>query len=152
MIKEVFEIEPIQKNSLITLGCLTCISYLQLDLFSHHLKLDNIFTSLMISFALSICWIVSNSISCYYYFQFIIYDRKSESKSPVIDRVILIVGTLTVSWVILFTYIGYEFQLTFKNFIRVSLTIIFLRTLFWIILLNFKENKGKSLNKQELVP
>ena len=149
MIKEVFEIEPIQKNSLITLGCLTCISYLQLDLFSHHLKLDNIFISLMISFALSICWLISNTISCYYFFLLVTYDRKTESESPIIERVILILGFLTVSWVILFTYIGYEFHLTFKNFIRVSLMIIFLRTLLWTFLLNYKKNRDRSLNKQE---
>jgi heme/copper-type cytochrome/quinol oxidase subunit 2 len=147
MIKEVFEIEPIQKNSLITLGCLTCISYLQLDLFAHHVKLDNIFTSLMLSFALSICWLISNSISCFLFFRTSIHHR--QDNPPVMERVVLILGSLTISWVIVYTYIGYEFDLTFRQFIRVSLLITIVRTVFWGIWLISKNNNDKSQQKTE---
>jgi hypothetical protein len=146
MIKEVFEIEPIQKNSLITLGCLTCISYLQLDLFCHHIKLDNIFTSLMLSFALSICWLIANALPCFLFFKSTMKGQK-KPESLLLDRVVLVLGTLTIAWVIIFTYIGYELSLSFKNFIRISLIAIALRTLLWTIVVSMTKTHEETTPK-----
>ncbi|MFT7900987.1 hypothetical protein VBY74_13510 [Tenacibaculum ascidiaceicola] len=47
-----------------------------------------------------------------------------------LDIVVLVCGLLTLSWIILLTYIAYELNL---SFIRGSITIILIRALFWFI-------------------
>ena len=79
MIKEIFEIEPIQKNSLIIFFGILFLSFLQLYIFKHNIFEEGIFVTVGISLAISICWIVLNILSVFIFFN-LMSDEKDNSE------------------------------------------------------------------------
>ena len=60
MIKEIFDIEPIQKNTLLSLTSISFLSFLQLYLFKNEIFDESPFEIIGISLALTVCWSILN--------------------------------------------------------------------------------------------
>ncbi|EKT4502380.1 hypothetical protein AAIP31_002291 [Flavobacterium psychrophilum] len=133
--KEFFEIEPIQKNSLIVFVFVFFVSFLQLYLFKNDFLLETDLVKIFLSFSISICWVASEIPT---YFLFIAsrndkYKAKGIDLNLILDRVIIGFGLSLIFWMVSITYIAFEFDLTLRVFIRVSLGWMFLKTLYWFL-------------------
>jgi hypothetical protein len=60
MIKEIFDIEPIQKNNLLSLTGISFLSFLQLYLFKNEILEKNTLEIIGISLSLTVCWSILN--------------------------------------------------------------------------------------------
>ncbi|MDO7174248.1 hypothetical protein [Mariniflexile sp. AS56] len=130
MIKEIFDIEPVQKNSLIIFLGILPITFLQLYLFKPELIDKGVFVVIGSCLALTVCWYIINILPLTLFLEAIVDNDVNLVRY---DTIIFLLGLLAIAWIILFTYIAYEFNLTFKNFIRCSIGMSFLRCIFWIV-------------------
>lgn len=146
MIKDIFDIEPIQKNAVVMFLAISCICFLQLYIFKREIFNDNLFISVGLSFAMAICWIIVQLPSFILIF---LVSRVNDDKPLKEENVALAFGVFLLFWIIILTYIGYELDLSYKNFIRVVITVMFTRMLFWIVYLIIKN--GKKVQKQKNV-
>ena len=144
MIKEIFDIEPIQKNILLVFLGMLCISFLQLYLFKSTIFQSGVFVTIGISLALALCWSLLNLLPLMFFYQ---YANKPEGinendTNPMMDKVIFSIGAIGIAWVIILTYISYEMSLSFKNLIRISIIVAIIRSIFWLAL-DFFSSKDK---------
>jgi hypothetical protein len=143
MIKEIFEIEPIQKNSLIIFIGILFLSFLQLYIFKHNIFEEGIFVTVGISLSFSICWIILNILSVFIFFNYI--SGENDKSELFYDKIIFLFGLLILFWISLLTYIGYELELSLKDFLRMSIMVCFIRTFFWFVLDSLpKKKKNKN--------
>lgn len=145
MIKEIFEIEPIQKNSLIIFFGILFLSFLQLYIFKHNILEEGIFVVVGVSLAISICWIILNILSVIIFFYLVNGDSNNNSEL-FYDRIVFFFGLLVIFWISLLTYIGYELNLTFKEFLRLNIVVSASRTFLWFILNLIPKKKKKKNN------
>ena len=130
MIKEIFDIEPVQKNSLIIFLAIFCLSFLQIFLFKNELMEKGAFEIVSLCLGLTVCWYVVSILPMALFVK-ATEDDEDRKNGLQVDLVIMVCGLLALSWIIVLTYIAYEFNLTFKDFIRGSIVVVFLRSLFW---------------------
>ena len=132
MIKEIFDIEPVQKNALIVFLCIFCLSFLQIYLFKDELLDKGAFQVIGFSLGLSVCWLVSSLLPVVLFVK-ALEDEEDRKNGLIMDRVVMICGLLVLGWIIILTYVAFELNLSFKNFIRGSILTIILRSIFWLI-------------------
>lgn len=134
-IKEFFDIEPIQKNGLLIFAFTFLMAYLQLFLFkSDFSELDKL-DKIILSLSVSVYWIVSE-LPTYFFFmnsKWQKWKQKGTVFNLVPDRMVASFGFTIIFWMVLFTYIGFEFNMDLKMFIRFSLICMFLKSLYWFI-------------------
>ncbi|WP_233862653.1 hypothetical protein [Tenacibaculum piscium] len=137
MIKEIFEIEPIQKNSLIMFVGIFCLSFLQLYLFKNETLDKGVFIVTGLCLSLAVCWSIINILPLLFFSIFIEEKEKNNGIKIILiaEKIVFFLGLMAIGWTILLTYICYELDFCFKNFIRVSILASFIRTLFWFICL-----------------
>lgn len=148
MIKEIFDIEPIQKNTLILFLALFFITFLQVFLFKPEIFEKGVFITIGISLALTVSWTILNIPSM---IMFVIVTQWKEGKLPskkslILENVVLTAGIIIIGWILMLTYISYELDLSFKTLIRIGILISFIKFLLWTII-NFIEspkNKKKT--------
>ncbi|MES2239306.1 MAG: hypothetical protein V4497_03495 [Bacteroidota bacterium] len=128
MIKEIFDIEPVQKNSLIIFLALLPLTFLQIYIFKPEIIDKGVFIISGICLALSVCWYVISLLPLIVFLKVSVVYDEDETKT-----IVFIAGILGLAWIILLTYISYELNLTFRNFIRGSIIMVLLRTLFWCV-------------------
>ncbi len=146
MIKEFFEIEPSQKNTLLSLLGISFLCFLQLYLFKIEIFENNTFEIIGISLALTVCWSVLNIIPLAL---FVVCQTKEENMDNVkYGKIIFTLGVIALCWITLLTYIAYEFKLCFKELIRLGITVSLLRSVFWFIFSTL-QNQKKSKNKKK---
>ncbi|CAM3146911.1 hypothetical protein [Flavobacterium frigoris] len=150
MIKEIFDIEPIQKNSLIMFFAISCLSFLQLFIFKRNVIEENSLLAICLSLGVSICWIISQMISYYLYADYTNnkYDEKNYLDELLYDKIALHFGFSLYFWMIVITYISFELGLTLIEFLRFSILVMFLKTIFWAIFSFRKYQKHQKLNKK----
>ena len=146
MIKEIFEIEPVQKNTLIIFIAIFSLSFLQLYLFKHSIFEENYFVIIGVCIGLSVCWSIINMPPLVFYHAFLLHG-KNNIKTTGLNYIIFKFGLLAIGWIILLTYIGYEYKFCFKELIRFSILLSFIKTFIWFIL-GIKRNKVRLKNKQ----
>jgi hypothetical protein len=140
MIKEFFEIETTQKNSLIAFLGVLCVSFLQLYLFKRNIIETNTFLAIGLSLGMSVCWIIIQ-IPGYYMFLDSSDENINNSGKTTYDKVPLGFGVMLLIWMLLLTYIAYELNLSLKTFIRLVISIMFLRLIFWFFYSGIKRSK-----------
>lgn len=143
MIKEIFDIEPIQKNSLIVFLSICCVSFLQLFLFKRDIVENNSFLTIGLVLGLSISWVILQLPSLMLFASYVIRDDIKKD-DLLFDRVTLSLGILSLVWMIVLTYIAYEFSLDFRTFIRVSIVFMIMKALFWAICVIIKNGKNAT--------
>jgi len=132
MIKEIFDIEPKQKNSFLIFLAILPLTFLQLYLFKPQLIEKGAFIVVGICLALSVCWYIVSIIPALIFFN---ATASHEEKHEVrVESVLIICGLCAIAWIILLTYIAYELGCNYKNFIRASIFIIVIRSIFWFII------------------
>ena len=141
MIKEIFDIEPRQKNLLIILFAITSLSFLQIYLFSPATFDKGAFTVIGLSLALMICWSIMNLPSLFFCYLFL--DEEADITTKIDLKQIFFFGLIAIAWITVLTYASYELNLSFKWFIRVSIGISILRTALWFILVQIR-NKNNT--------
>lgn len=135
MIKEIFEIEPKQKNVLIIAVGIMGLSFLQLYLFKPEVFEIGIVYCIGIAIGITICWIILNIYSMVLFAGFMNnYFEKSYRLENFSDKKIFILGVITISWISIYTLIGYELNLSVRYFIRLSIAVSLLRTIIWGII------------------
>ena len=132
MIKEIFDIEPIQKNSLIVFISILSISFLQIFLFKNEILEKSAFEIIGVCLGLTVCWYIASILPMVLFVK-ATEDEEDRQNGLQLDLVIIVCGLLALAWIILLTYIAYEFDLTFKMFIRGSIAVIILRSVFWFV-------------------
>jgi hypothetical protein len=153
-VKEFFDIEPIQKNGILTLLFAFFVSYLQLFLFKNEfIELDK-FDKIILTLAVSVFWIISE-IPTYLLFvnlKTMKWEKVGNTKKLFADRIVASFGFSLVFWMVVLTYIGFEFEMTLKEFIRTSIIWMTLKMLyhliFWLRFV-FIETKNKRKKKKE---
>ncbi len=148
MIKEIFDIEPIQKNSLIGFLSICCISFLQLFLFKREIIESNSFLTIGLVLGLSISWVIIQ-LPSYILFVECTIKKEDDNENLLYDRIALTFGIFLLMWMIILTYIAYEFNLDFKSFIRISIILMIIKSLFWGISLIIKNGRNAKLKKKE---
>jgi hypothetical protein len=148
MIKEIFDIEPKQKNVLIILIGIFGLSFLQLYLFKKSIFDLGIFFSLGVSLGLTVCWSMLNIPSLVLFWSLI----KDDPVDKKVDRtdyqfVIFILGLLALAWISALTFISYELNFDFKYFLRLSIGVSILRILTWTIVLFIEYRNSKKATK-----
>lgn len=139
MFKDFSEIEPIQKNSIVVLAALFCLSYLQLKIFDNRIETNEVFPSIILSLALSICWIVINFVPLYLFFEYLsIGMNKSKTKY---EMTVFFFGYISLLVITVIMYICYELEFDFKKFIRISIGIYVLIT---VVIYYILKNARKS--------
>jgi len=145
MIKELFDIEPIQKNTLIMFLALFCVSFLQIYLFKQDVIEKGIFLTIGVSLALTVAWTVLNLPSMIVFISII--QRKQRRSiiggSVIKEYIVLGAGFIIIGWVLLLSYVAYELELEFKNLIRAGLFISFFKLVLWSVI-SYKERPGKE--------
>jgi len=147
MIKEIFDIEPKQKNVLIILVGIFGLSFLQLYLFQKSIFDIGIFFSLGISLGLTVCWTILNIPSLILCFLSIIApDLKSDKTDDTYNYnlIIFTLGLLALGWISLLTFIAYELDFTFKYLLRLAVLMSILRTIFWYVFGTIRDRKSKK--------
>jgi hypothetical protein len=145
MIKEIFDIEPKQKNVLIILVGIFGLSFLQLYLFKPSIFELSIFFSLGISLGLTVCWSALNIpslILCFYVMTGGANEKNSEKYNY--NLIIFTLGLLAIGWISLLTYIGYEFNFTFMYLFRLAVLMTIIRIIFWYIFGTILDRKTKK--------
>lgn len=134
-IKEFFDIDPIQKNGLLIFAFAFLMAYLQLFLFkSNFTDLDK-FDKIILSLSVSVCWVVSE-LPTYFFFmnsKWLKWKSKGKVFELIADRIIASFGFTLILWMVLLTYIGYEFKMDLKMFIKASLIWMLLKSLYWFL-------------------
>lgn len=134
-IKDFFEIEPIQKNGLLIFALSFLMAYLQLFLFKTNFSELDKFDKIILSLSVSICWIVSE-LPTYLFFMNSKW-KKWKQKGIILnfapDRIVASFGFTVIIWMVFITYIGYEFSMDLKTFIRASLIFMLIKSLYWFI-------------------
>jgi hypothetical protein len=144
MIKEIFDIEPIQKNALLSLTSISFLSFLQLYLFKNEIFDESPFEIIGISLALTVCWSILNIPPFAFFYNAETANQENDDQIE-FDKVIFIFGILAVGWITLLTYISYELKLCFKDFIRLSIFVSASRTIFWLLFGIIKNHRSKKL-------
>jgi hypothetical protein len=139
MIKEIFDIEPKQKNSFLIFLAILPLTFLQLYLFKPQLLDKGTFIVIGICLALSVCWYIVSIIPALIFFN--ATANKEEKQDVRVESVLIICGLLSIAWIILLTYIAYELASNYKNFIRGSILIIILRCIFWLVIGRIRNSK-----------
>lgn len=143
--KEIFEIEPIQKNSIFVIIFVCFVSFLQLYLFKTNFINESDFVKITLSVAVSICWIIAE-IPTYIFAVPTLTPQKGDIiKNRFIEFLIVSVGFSLLFWMVMVTYISYEFNLSIKNFIRLSVISMFLKGLYWFNRNRVYKSKLKSM-------
>ncbi|EWH08797.1 hypothetical protein KLA_17454 [Cellulophaga geojensis KL-A] len=148
--KEFFDIEPIQKNGILVFSFSALISFLQLYLFkTGFVELDNL-DKIILSLSVGVCWVVAE-LPTYLFFvnsKWLKWKSKGKIVELFPDRIIASFGFSLILWMVLLTYIGYEFNVDLKMFIRISMIWMFGKSIYWllywakyILIDNKKENK-----------
>lgn len=147
MIKEIFDIEPKQKNVLIILVGIFGLSFLQLYLFKKSIFESGIFFSLGISLGLTVCWTILNIPSLALFWA--VLNNPDDDKDNKFDYqlVIFVLGLLALAWISALTFISYELNFDFKYFLRLSIGISILRILTWSIVLIIENRTSKKAIK-----
>lgn len=143
MIKEIFEIEPKQKNLLIILFAISCISFLQIYLFSPETFEKGSIVVIGLSLAITVCWAILNAPPLVLFSIYINPEENADINTEINIAQFFMFGLLGVFWILLITYISYEIDLTPKNFARVSIGVCVLRTVAGVISLFRKDHKKK---------
>lgn len=131
--KEIFEIEPIQKNSIFVIIFVCFVSFLQLYLFKDNFIKETDFVKIILSVSVSICWIIAEIPSYIFAVPTLTSQKDNIIKNRFIEFLIVSVGFSLLFWMVMLTYISYEFNLSIKNFIRLSVISMFLKGLYWFI-------------------
>lgn len=132
MIKEIFEIEPVQKNSLIIFVGIFFLSFLQLYIFKNDILNDGIFVIIGLCLALTVCWSIISIPPLIFFFN-TVEKRRGKNNNIILERVVFSLGILGIGWIGLLTYISYELTICFKDFIRLSILVSVVRAAFWLI-------------------
>ncbi|MDI5889455.1 hypothetical protein [Flavobacterium yafengii] len=149
MIKEIFDIEPIQKNALLSLTSISFLSFLQLYLFKNEIFYKSPFEIIGISLSLTVCWSVLNIPPLLFFYNAETPENENETNVQIeYEKVIFIFGVLAIGWITLLTYISYELKLCFKDFIRLSILTSIVRTIFWLIFGTIKDHKKRKLKQK----
>lgn len=147
--KEFFDIEPVQKNSLIVFVFVFFMCFLQLYLFKNNFENEKDLTKIFLTMSLSVCWVASE-IPTYFLF---IASRKDKYKEKgidlflLLDRIVIAFGFSLIFWMATLTYIGYELGFSLRTFIRVSLVWVILKSAFWFfswLKYSMKDKKQKA--------
>ena len=147
MIKEIFDIEPIQKNALLSLTSISFLSFLQLYLFKNEIFDKSPFEIIGISLALTVCWSILNVPPLIFFYNAEAPDNENDVQIQ-FEKVIFIFGVLAIGWITLLTYVSYELKLCFKDFIRLSILTSIVRTIFWLIFGTIKDHKNRKLKEK----
>jgi hypothetical protein len=142
MIKDIFDIEPIQKNSVFIFIGFICLSFLQLYVFKNDI-IEKSFVTICLSISMGVVWFISSIPSAFLFHHLL--DNSQDEKSTIdISRIILLIGLLSILSTLLLTYILYEINASFKIFIRISLAFVLLKPIIYIsidLLFNKKTKK-----------
>lgn len=128
--KDFIDIEPILKNSLIVFLSVCCISFLQLFLFKREFIENNAFLTIGLILSLSVSWVIAQLPSLILFARYVL-KHNNDNNDLLFDRITLCLGILLLGWMIILTYIGYELNLDFRSFIRISIILMILKSLFW---------------------
>jgi hypothetical protein len=134
-IKEFFDIEPIQKNGLIIFMFAFLVAYLQLFLFMPRFNDFDKFDKIILSLSIGVCWIVCE-LPTYFFFmnsKWLKWKSKGKVFDLIPDRIVASFGFTLILWMVLLTYIGYEFNMDLKMFIRTCLIWMSLKSIYWFI-------------------
>jgi hypothetical protein len=132
-VKEIFEIEPIQKNSILVITFVCFISFLQLYLFKNNFVKESDFVKVILSVSVSICWLIAEIPTYLFAFPILIKPDENIKQKQITEFLIIALGFTLVFWMILLTYIGYEFNLSIKDFIRLCLIWMTGKGIYWFI-------------------
>ncbi|MEQ8421608.1 MAG: hypothetical protein RIB64_16485 [Arenibacter algicola] len=133
-IKEFFDIEPIQKNGLLIFGFAFLVAYLQLFLFKTDFSDLDKFDKIILSLSVAVCWIVSE-LPTYFFFmnsKWMKWKNKGKVFDLIPDRIVASFGFTLILWMVILTYIGYEFDFNLNKFIRGCLIWMFAKSLYWM--------------------
>ena len=124
MIKEVFEIEPKQKSTIVIFIATCFLSFLQIFLFKKSLFEEGSFLVIGLSLALGICWSILHLIPMVLIIASIV---GKDDKGVIYQNIIFSAGIVITAWITFITYRGYQYKLTFSEFIDFSInwTIVF---------------------------
>ena len=135
MIKEVFDIEPIQKNGILVFSFVSLVSYLQLYLFkTEFIELDK-FDKIILSFSVGVCWIMAE-LPTYFFFmnsKWLKWKNKGKIVTLAPDRIIVSFGFSLIFWMVLLTFIGYEYNVDLKLFIKISVIWMLAKSIYWLL-------------------
>jgi len=146
MIKEIFEIEPKQKNILIILVGIFGLSFLQLYLFKDSIFDLGIIQTVGIALGLTVCWTILNIPSIILCFGALTnFENKDDSLNY--DLIIFTFGLLAIGWISLLTFIAYELELSFKWFLRISVGVSVLRITTWFFIALIKNKRSGNQKK-----
>ncbi len=110
MIKEIFEIDPKQKNVLIIIIGIFGLSFLQLYLFKKSIFDIGILFSIGISLGLTVCWTMLNVPSLAFFHGVLTNPSPNEeSPSAINNQIIFLLGLVSLAWISLLTFISYLF-------------------------------------------
>lgn len=132
MIKEIFEIEPRQKNLLIILFAITSLSFLQIYLFSPSTFDKGAFTVIGLSLALMVCQSIMYFLPSTLLLFATVDDFLDEDPDTDKKRIFML-GLFQIALIVLVTYIAFEIGCSFRNFIRASIASAVLQSIIWII-------------------
>jgi len=95
MIKEIFDIEPIQKNALLSFTSISFLSFLQLYLFKNEIFDKSSFEIIGISLSLTVCWSVLNIPPLLFFYK---AEADEDQKDVQIDyeKAIFVFGLLAI--------------------------------------------------------
>ncbi|MFB9056678.1 hypothetical protein ACFFU9_07975 [Mariniflexile ostreae] len=148
-IKDFFDIEPIQKNGLLIFAFAFLMAYLQLFIFKSNFSDLDKFDKIILSLSVSVCWVVSE-LPTYFFFmnsKWLKWKSKGKVFELIADRIVTAFGFTLILWMVILTYIGYEFKMDLNMFIRTSLIWMFLKSIYWsfywlkYILIDIKKEK-----------
>tara|TARA_R110000868_G_scaffold33215_3_gene120842 strand:+ start:4559 stop:5002 length:444 start_codon:yes stop_codon:yes gene_type:complete len=145
-IKEFFEIEPIQKNSIIVIIFVCFISFLQLYLFKDNFVNEKDFVKIALSISVAICWITAEIPTYIFALPILIKSDANIFENRMIEFIIISYGFGLIFWMVTATYISYELDLDMKNFIRISIAFMFFKNLYWFI--RYRKNKNQKPRKK----
>lgn len=131
MIKQVFEIEPIQKNSLLVYVAVCFMSFLQLSFLKKEIVESNNFFAIGLVLGMSLCWIVSSLPSFIIFISLMMkYDFPYYRK--LLDKFILFFGFIILFWMLIQIFLIFQFKLDLAEFIYLNILILVVRNLIWI--------------------
>ena len=130
MIKEIFEIEPKQKNVLIIIVGIFGLSFLQLYLFKPSVFDFGILFTVGVALGLTVCWIILNIFPIFILHGIFTHDSPKSKPSPFESNLaIFLLGIIDLSCISSLTFVAYIFEFTFKKLLLISVTLSFIFTL-----------------------
>ncbi len=150
MIKEIFEIEPIQKNTLIVFLGLFSLIFLQIFLFNPELFDKGVLISLLFTLGMTVSWTILSLPSMIMFFLMIEFKNgeKRNKGLLILENVILTCGLFIIGWILMLTYIAYELNFDFKDLIRLGIAVSFTRFILWSIIYLIRNFRRKKLSKE----